>query len=188
MAGDRVYRLRACTLRLSRFFDPGSARGGLPRGDPVEPAARSDVYLGVVPLTLSTSGLAISGDGPTVDWLVVMRRLRGERDARNRFARWLVEVLSVDRVAATLGAFYAHAPRVQFEPEHYLVTWQKALNDNCRVLFDARLGLPQGAVERIARSGAAFSLNRPEPAPRKDPREAFCGRTWRPETRTYLVA
>lgn len=119
-----------------------------------------DVYLGVVPLTVSASGLAISGDGPVVDWLVVMRRLdENETLEAALWGSWL-KPFQVDRLAATLGAFYAHAPRVQLEPEHYLVGWQKALADNCRVLFNARLGLPQGSVERIAQVQRRFVMKR----------------------------
>ena len=48
----------------------------------------------------------------------------------------------------------------QLEPEQYLVTWQKALTDNGRVLFNARFGLLQGAVERIAQVQSRFSMKR----------------------------
>jgi aminoglycoside phosphotransferase family enzyme len=95
-----------------------------------------------------------------VDWLVVMRRLE-ENDTLEAALRggWL-KPSQVDRVAATLGAFYAHALRVQLAPEFYLVAWQKAINDNCRVLFDARFGLPQGEVERIAQVQRRFATKR----------------------------
>ena len=91
---------------------------------------------------------------------MVMRRLE-ENDTLEAALRdgWL-KPLQIDRLAATLGAFYAHAPRVQLEPEQYLVSWQKALADNCRVLFNARFGLPQGDVERIAQVQRRFATKR----------------------------
>jgi aminoglycoside phosphotransferase family enzyme len=93
-----------------------------------------------------------------VDWLVVMCRLEENETLEAALRGSWLKPSQVDRVAATLDAFYAHAPRVQLEPEHYLVTWQKALTDNCRVLFDAHLGLPQGAVERIAHVQRRFLM------------------------------
>jgi aminoglycoside phosphotransferase family enzyme len=162
MAGDRVYKLKKPVRFAYLDFSTLDRRAAACRAeDLLNRRLARDVYLGVVPLTLSISGLAISGDGPVVDWLVVMRRL-GENETLEAALRggWL-KPSQVDRVAATLGAFYAHAPRVQLEPEYYLVTWQKALNDNCRVLFDARFGLPQGAVERIAEVQRRFLMKCP---------------------------
>jgi len=115
-----------------------------------------DVYLGVVPLTLSISGLAISGDGPVVDWLVVMRRLEESATLEAALREGWLKPTQVERIAATLGAFYAHAPRVPLDPAHYLVAWRDALTANCRVLFNARFGLPQGRIERIAQVQRRF--------------------------------
>ena len=159
MAGDRVYKLKKPVRFAYLDFSTLDRRAGACRAeDLLNRRLAPDVYLGVVPLTLSTSGLAISGDGPVVDWLVVMRRLEENETLEAALrGRWL-KSSQVDRVAATLGAFYAHAPRVQLAPEYYLVAWRKAINDNCRVLFDARFGLPQGEVERIAQVQRRFLM------------------------------
>lgn len=106
----------------------------------------------------STSGLAISGEGTVVDWLVVLRRLEQNETLEAALRGGWLKPSQVDRIAATLGAFYAHAHRILLEPEHYVVVWQKAITDNCRVLFDARLGLPQGCVERIAHVQRRFPI------------------------------
>jgi aminoglycoside phosphotransferase family enzyme len=116
--------------------------------------------LDVVPLTISTSGLAIAGDGPVVDWLVVMRRLEENETLEAALRGGWLRPSHIDRLAATLKAFYAHATPVTLEPEHYLVGWQNALLANTRVLFNARFGLPQGCVERIARVQRRFSTKR----------------------------
>ena len=87
-----------------------------------------------------------------------MRRLEENETLEAALRGGWLKPLQLDRLAATLGAFYVHAPRVQLEPEQYLVSWQKALVDNCRVLFNARLGLPQGAVERIAQVQHRFAM------------------------------
>jgi uncharacterized protein len=161
MAGDRVYKLKKPVRFAYLDFSTLDRRARACRAeDLLNRRLAPDVYLGVVPLTLSTSGLAISGNGPVVDWLVVMRRLEENETLEAALRGGWLKPSQVDRVAATLGAFYAHALRVQLEPEYYLVAWRKAINDNCRVLFDARFGLPRGEVERIAQVQRRFLMKR----------------------------
>lgn len=151
MAGDRVYKLKKPVRFAYLDFSTLERRGAACRAEYLlNRRLAPDIYLGVVPLTISPSGLAIAGDGPVVDWLVVMRRLEESETLEAALGGGRLKPLQLDRLAATLGAFYRHAPRVQLQPEQYLVSWQKALVDNCRVLLNARLGLPQGAVIRIA--------------------------------------
>src|SRR5665811_2284519 len=150
MAGERVYKLKKPARFAYLDFSTLDRRAAACRAEYLlNRRLAPDVYLGVVPLTMSSSGLAIAGDGPAVDWLVVMRRLEENETLEAALRGGWLKPLQLDRLAATLGAFYVHASRVQLEPEQYLVSWQRALVDNCRVLFNARLGLPQGVVERI---------------------------------------
>jgi len=158
MAGDRVFKLKKPVRFPYLDFSTLDRREAACRAEfLLNRRLAPDVYLGVVPLTISPAGLAISGDGPVVDWLVVMRRLEENETLEAALRGGRLEPLQVDRLARTLDAFYAHAPRVQLEPEQYLVGWQKALSDNCRVLLNARLGLPQGRIERIAQVQRRFS-------------------------------
>jgi aminoglycoside phosphotransferase family enzyme len=161
MAGDRVYKLKKPVRFAYLDFSTLDRREAACRAeDLLNRRLAPDVYLGVVPLTLSAAGLAISGDGPVVDWLVVMRRLEENATLEAAVLGGWLRPTQVDRLATTLGAFYAHAPRVQLEPESYVVTWQKAPAANCRVLSDARFGLPLGCVERIAQVQRRFSIQR----------------------------
>ena len=161
MAGERVYKLKKPVRFAYLDFSTVDRRAAACRAEYLlNRRLAPDVYLDVVPLTVSPSGLAIAGDGPAVDWLVVMRRLDENETLEAALRGGWLKPLQLDRLAATLGAFYVHAPRVQLEPEQYLVSWQKALVDNCRVLFNARLGLPQGPVERIAQVQRRFSMQR----------------------------
>lgn len=161
MAGDRVYKLKKPVRFAYLDFSTLDRRAAACRAEfLLNRRLAPDVYLGVVPLTISPSGLAISGDGPVVDWLVVMRRLEENETLEAALRGGGLKPLQIDRLAATLGAFYAHAPRVQLDPRSYLVGWRDALADNCRVLFNARLGLPQGTVERIAQVQRQFSTER----------------------------
>jgi aminoglycoside phosphotransferase family enzyme len=161
MAGDRVYKLKKPVRFAYLDFSTLDRREAACRAEfLLNRRLAPDIYLAVVPLTISSSGLAISGDGLAVDWLVVMRRLE-ENDTLEAALRdgWL-KPLQLDRLAATLGAFYAHARRVQLDSPQYLVSWEKALADNCRVLFNARFGLPRGTVERIVQVQRRFATKR----------------------------
>jgi aminoglycoside phosphotransferase family enzyme len=161
MTADRVYKLKKPVRFAYLNFSTLERRAAACRAeDMLNRRLAPDIYLGVVPLTLSTSGLAISGDGPVVDWLVVMRRLEENNTLEAALRDGWLKPLQIDRLAATLGAFYAHAPRVQLEPQQYLVSWQQALADNCRVLFNARFDLPQGTVERIVQAQRRFATKR----------------------------
>lgn len=161
MAGDNVYKLKKPVRFAYLDFSTLDRRETACRAEfLLNRRLAPDVYLGVVPLTVSASGLAISGEGPVVDWLVVMRLLEENETLEAALRGGWLKPSQVDRIAATLGAFYAHAPRVPLEPGHYPVAWQKALADNCRVLFDARFSLPQGCVARIAQVQRQFSMER----------------------------
>src|SRR5579864_1614828 len=138
MAGDRVYKLKK-PVRFSYLdFSTLDRREAACRAEVLlNRRLAPDVYLGVAPLTVSRSGLSISGDGPIVDWLVVMRRLDENQTLEAALRGAWLKLPQVDRITVALGSFYAHAPRVQLDPDRYLVETQKALAENSRVLLDA---------------------------------------------------
>jgi len=108
-----------------------------------------DVYKAVMPLVRTPNGLAIGGPGETVDWLVVMRRLDEEETLEHAIeSRWL-QPWHLDRLVATLAAFYRHAASVFISPDVHLLNWHRSLAYNKAVLLDARLGLPTGLVRQI---------------------------------------
>ena len=76
MAGDRVYKLKK-PVRFSYLdFSTLDQRAAACRAEYLlNRRLAPDVYLDVVPLTASPTGLAISGEGPVVDWLVLRLRL-----------------------------------------------------------------------------------------------------------------
>ena len=159
LAGERVYKLKKPVRFAYLDFSTLARREAACRAEYLlNRRLAPDVYLGVVPLTISTSGLAIGGDGAVVDWLVVMRRLKENETLEAALHEGWLKPSQIDRLATTLNAFYAHAPRIPLEPAHYLVAWRDALIANCRVLFNARFGLPQGTVERIAQAQRRFAM------------------------------
>ena len=164
MAGDRVYKLKKPVRFAYLDFSTLDRREAACRAEfLLNRRLAPDIYLAVVPLTISSSGLAISGDGPAVDWLVVMRRLE-ENDTLEAALRdgWL-KPLHLDRLAATLGAFYAHAPRVQLEPAAV----------SCLMGEGARRQLPRAVQCPLRPSSRHGGANCPGPAP-------LCHKTLRP--------
>lgn len=162
LAGERVYKLKKPVRFPYLDFSTLARREAACRAElTLNRRLAADVYLGVAALTQSPSGLAIDAAGDVVDWLVVMRRL-DERDTlehaliENRLAAW-----QLDRLLATLAAFYRRASAVFTAPATHMVHWHRSLADNRRVLLDPRLGLPAGLVRRIDRAQRRFLAERP---------------------------
>jgi aminoglycoside phosphotransferase family enzyme len=124
-------------LRLNRRLAPG-------------------VYEAVVPLARTSHGLAIGGSGEVVEWLVRMRRLDESQTLENAIReRWLAP-WQLDRLVATLAAFYRRTPGSVQTPAAHLAEWRERLACNRCLLLHPRLGLPAGLVRRIDRTQRRF--------------------------------
>jgi uncharacterized protein len=129
-----------------------------------------DVYRAVAPVVCSGHGLAIggpgepgsgeAGSGETVDWLVVMRRLDPDATLEHAIVTRRLTAGALDRLMATLAAFYRHAARVLVSPEAHLLGWRRSVAFNTRVLLDVRLELPAGKVREVGRVQRRFLAQR----------------------------
>lgn len=119
-----------------------------------------DVYLGVAPLTASAAGLGIGGPGAVVDWIVLMRRLKADGSLEAALLAGGPDTRAVDRIAATLKAFYRHAPRIHVPPARHLADWRRAVEHERSLLSDRRFALPQGRIARIASVQRRFLATR----------------------------
>ena len=161
MAGDCVYKLKKPVRFPYLDFSTLEGRAAACRAElSLNRRLAPNVYLGVVPLTASASGLAIGGDGLIADWLVVMRRLDENANLEAMLLGGRLAPAQADRIAATLKTFYRHARRIYLQPEICLAEWRKALAYDRRVLLDVRFGLPQGCVERIIEVQRSFLAER----------------------------
>lgn len=115
-----------------------------------------DVYLGMVPLTESTSGYAIDGSGPVADWLVVMRRLNEDETLEARLRKGNASAADAARLAAVFAGFYAHAARILIAPETYLASLYEAAVLDWQMLLNRRFDLPRGKILRIASAQRRF--------------------------------
>lgn len=157
LIGDRVYKLKKPVRFPYLDFSTLARREAACRAElQLNRALAPDVYLDVLPLVDTGSGLSIGGAGTAVDWLVCMKRL----DERNMLERMIgqrrVEIPQLDRLVAVLARFYRSAAPVFLSPTVHLADWRRGLAYNRRILLDPRLDLPAGLVRRIDRAQRLF--------------------------------
>lgn len=101
LAGDRVYKLKKPVRYPYLDFRTLAAREANCRAETrLNRRLAPDVYRGVARLTVDEAGtFALDGEGETVDWLVVMRRLPEDRMLDNVIARGAVTHGEIERVA-----------------------------------------------------------------------------------------
>jgi uncharacterized protein len=150
LAGDRVYKLKKPVRFPYLDFSTLARRELACRAElALNRRLAPDTYLNVVPLTLSRQGLAIGGQGKTVDWLVVMNRLDDSQMLdcvirERRLHRW-----QLDRLAAVLIQFYRRARPVFISPAVHSAELWRSLAYNRRILLDRRFEIASGAVRYI---------------------------------------
>lgn len=163
LAGDRVFKLKKPVRFAYLDFSTLGRREAACRAElKLNRRLAADVYLSVVPLTWTPNGLSIGGSGVAVDWLVVMRRLNEASTLESRLLDRRLTPQDLDRLIATLAAFYRHARPVRLTPTQHFMDWNRNLSDNRRGLFNSRLTLPQGLVRRIDCAQRRFLLAKPE--------------------------
>jgi aminoglycoside phosphotransferase family enzyme len=161
LAGDKVYKLKKPVRFPYLDFSTLERREAACRAElRLNRRLAPDIYLDVLPLCATGRGLAFGGDGRIVDWLVVMRRLDDASNLETALIEARVGSAPLDRLAATLVAFYRRAPRVCLSAAAHLAQWEQNLAYNRRVLLDARLALPAGLVRRIDRAQRKFLARR----------------------------
>jgi aminoglycoside phosphotransferase family enzyme len=161
LAGDRVYKLKKPVRFPYLDFSTLARREVACRAEfSLNRRLAPDVYTGVIPLIASRQGLSLGGEGRTVDWLVVMRRL-DERWALEQVVReGRLETSQLDRLIAALVRFYRRARPVLLSSGAQLADWPRNLTLNRRVLLDPRFDLPSGLIRRIDRALQRFVAER----------------------------
>ncbi len=163
MAGDRVYKLKKPVRFPYLDFSTLERRATACRAEvSLNRRLASDVYLGVVPLTMGPTGHAIGGSGRIADWLIVMRRLDESQTLEELLKAHKVSQSEVRRLADTLRRFYSRALRVTISPESYLLTLQKAAAVDRHILLNQAFDLNRGTVERISSVQQRFLRQRRE--------------------------
>ncbi len=117
----------------------------------------SDVYIDVVPLTLTPEGvLALGAKGEPVDWLVHMRRLSDERFLDQVILSGKLSMHDVERVGAPLVAFYKSAPAVEIDPNALVARFSAEHETSITFLRNHPFGLSAEKLKSVDDSQRAF--------------------------------
>ena len=138
-AGNTVYKLKKPVRFPYLDFSTIGRREAACRAElAVNRSLAPHVYGRVAPLSLGRDGLSIGGEGPVVDWLVVMRRLDAATMLDRALSDGSASPADLDRLAQRLAGFYRHADRVPLSPRKHHRAWLERLADNRRILSDPR--------------------------------------------------
>lgn len=109
-----------------------------------------DVYLGVAPLRLAPNGsLGLDGEGETVEWVVVMRRLPASRMLDRLLSAGALGAEDVDRIAVALARFYQRADRPAIAAPAYVGRLVEEQAFNRRILTARRFAVDHGRASAI---------------------------------------
>ena len=160
LVGDRAYKLKKpVELPFLNLATLASREENCRTEVALNRRLAPGVYLGVTPLTLSPAGgLRLGGDGPAVEWLVVMRRLPEEFMLDHLLASGPLEGEKVERLASRLATFFRGATRGQISGAAYFERLRSEQADNRGILTLRRFAVDHGRVPAVLdRMDAALS-------------------------------
>jgi aminoglycoside phosphotransferase family enzyme len=163
LAGDRAWKLKKPVRFDHLDYSTLEARGRICAEEVrLNRRLAPDVYLGTARLTLEAGGkLAIDGSGPTIDWLVEMRRLEDARMLDQAILAGTVTAADIEAVAARLGGFYAQAPAVPVDPEAHLAHFMREIDLGSEVFADPGFGRTGERAVALAASLSAMLAGEP---------------------------
>lgn len=116
-----------------------------------------NVYLGVLPLTVTAGGqLSLGEPGRIVDWLVHMRRLPAARMLDNLIRRNAARPADLQRIGDRLAGFYRGLPPIEVDLTEHLGGFEDDVEENRRELSQPAFGLPAEQVGPICDWQARF--------------------------------
>jgi aminoglycoside phosphotransferase family enzyme len=151
LAGERVYKLKKPVRYSFLDFRSIQARENDCREEVrLNRRLAEEIYLGVAPLIRRDDGrLSIDGEGRTVDWLVVMRRLPRDRMLDSAILARAVSHAEIVSVADWLLALYKRAQPAELPPAAYVAHFMEEHAQNKTVLTTPAIALDKGRVGLI---------------------------------------
>jgi len=143
LAGNRVYKLKKPVKYPYLDFRALAAREANCRTETrLNRRLAPDVYRGIARLTCGRQGnLALDGEGETVDWLVVMRRLPEDRMLDHLIEQDPVTRRDIERVADILGQFYRRLEPVDIPPDEHIALFVRHQQINRELLTEPDFGV-----------------------------------------------
>ena len=160
LVGDRAYKFKKPLERpFLNLTTLESRKANCLAEEALNRRLAPEVYLGVKPLTLSPAGdLKIDGDGPAVEWLVVMRRLPEALMLDRLLASGPLETEKMERLAVRLACFFRGAARREISGAAYFERLRAEQSDNRQILTRRRFAVDHGRVPVVLeRMEAALS-------------------------------
>jgi aminoglycoside phosphotransferase family enzyme len=171
LVGDRAYKFKKPVRRpLQNFSTLAARRANCEAEVALNRRLAPDVYLGVAPLARTPEGgLELGGQGPPVEWLVVMRRLPRDLMLDRILAAGSLTKERIERLSRRLGGFFLATSRRTIPGPEYMKRLRAELFENRRVLtrrrfaFDhARLPSALDRMESALNRNAALFAGRAE--------------------------
>lgn len=165
LAGERVYKMKKPVAYPYLDFRTLAAREANCRAETrLNRRLAPDVYRGVARLTLDAArGLALDGEGETVEWLVVMRRLPEDRMLDGVIARGKATRPEIERVADILGQFYRRLESVDVPPDAHIELFRRQQRANRELLTDPRFGVTGSVLDGVLKDIEKFLAHEPGP-------------------------
>ncbi|WP_299873520.1 hypothetical protein [uncultured Cocleimonas sp.] len=117
-----------------------------------------EIYLGIIPLTLSENKqIALNGEGPTIDWLVKMRRLPLDLMLDMAILNDTVSNTDVSRFSQVLINFYLHiATPIQIDPDTYLNRFKQRIANIHTKLCNPDYQMSLSQIKRLSDAQMQF--------------------------------
>ena len=164
LVGDRAYKIKKpVRLPFVDFSTLEARKANCQTEVTLNRRLAPDIYLGVTPLTLTPAAtLALGGDGPAVEWVVVMRRLPNQFMLDRLLTTGAVKPGDVERLAAFLAGFYRRANRPDVAPPDYFARLLAEQAVNREILTRRSFAVDHGRLPLVLdRMDAALRLNWP---------------------------
>ncbi|HSH41724.1 MAG TPA: hypothetical protein VK973_06325 [Arenicellales bacterium] len=151
LAGDRVYKMKKPVRYPYLDFRSLEAREANCHAETrLNRRLAPDVYRGVARLTRDSSGaLALNGEGETVDWLVVMRRLPEQRMLDHLIRQGAVSRREIERVADILARFYTRLEPVDIPVTEHIAMFVRQHRTNRELLAEPRFGVAGALLDKV---------------------------------------
>lgn len=150
LAGDLVFKLKKpVTYDFLDFGTLEKRRKAVHDEVRLNRRLAPDVYFDPRPLVQGRDGrLALDGDGPVVDWLVMMRRLPADRDLETMIADNRLRPEHLAAVADRLAVFYRGLPAQDIKPEDFAAGFTREHRITADVLADPELALDGDRLDK----------------------------------------
>lgn len=164
LTGDRAYKIKKpIRLPFADFSTLEARKANCQAELSLNRRLAPDVYLRVAPLTLTPAAtLALDGEGPAVEWVVVMRRLPNRFMLDRLLATGALKPGDIDRLATFLAGFYRRTNRPDIGPEDYFARLLAEQAVNRTILTRRSFAVDHGRLPQVLdRMDAALRLHRP---------------------------